>query len=131
MSNTKELVTVKEEGKSWEELLETQRITAPLVDIYETKDDYYLVANMPGTTKDDVQVKIEEDSLVIFGKVNYDEVMNRKYILSETEPGNYYRKFRISESINDSGIEARYENGQLTLKLPKHERVKPKTINIR
>ena len=131
MSNNKELVTVKEEGKNWEELLETQRIVAPLVDIYETKDDYYLVANMPGTTKDEVQVKLEEESLVIFGKVNYDELMNRKYILSETEPGNYYRKFRLSESINESGIEARYENGQLTLKLPKHERVKPKVINIR
>lgn len=131
MTNNKELVTVKEESKSWEELLETERVVAPFVDIFETKDDYYLVANMPGTTKDNVQIKIEEDSLVIFGKVNYDDIMSRKYILSETEPGNYYRKFRISESINDSGIEAKYENGQLTLRLPKHERVKPKIINIR
>jgi HSP20 family protein len=131
MSNNKELVSVKEGKKNWEELLETESVIAPLVDIFETSDDYILVANMPGVQKEDIQLKLEEESLVIFGRINVEEISNRRYILNETEQGNYFRKFRIAKSIDESGIEARYENGQLRIKLPKHERVKPKTINIR
>ena len=56
---------------------------------------------------------------------------NRKYILNENEIGNYYRKFRISNSVDETKIEARFENGQLIVKLPKHDRIKPRTIDIK
>ncbi|KUG24902.1 hypothetical protein ASZ90_005280 [hydrocarbon metagenome] len=64
------------------------------------------------------------------GRINYNEAVNRKYILNEYTIGNYYRKFKISDSIDNSKIEARFENGVLTVKLPKHDRVKPRTIEI-
>lgn len=131
MSDNKDLMQVKEKDKNWEEVLETEFVVAPFADIYETNDDYQLVANMPGVTRDNVKLKLEEGSLSIFGKVNYDELKNRKYILNENEIGNYYRKFRISNSIDETKIEARFENGQLTVKLPKHDRIKPRTIEIK
>lgn len=120
-----------EEVQNWERALESGRNFAPFVDIYETKDDFVLVANMPGVSKENVKLKFEEDSLSIFGKVDYETTLKRKYLLKETEVGNYYRKFRLADSIDESKIEASYENGQLTVKLPKHERVKPRTINIK
>lgn len=131
MVQNKELVKVEESKvKSWEEALEKQSWFAPLVDIYETENDYVLIANMPGVSKDNVKIKLEEGNLVIMGRVNYEDMINRQYVLNESELGNYYRKFKLSDSIDESKIEAKFENGQLSVMLTKHDRVKPRTIDI-
>ncbi len=130
MAENKEMVKV-EEKKSWEQALEKESWVAPLVDIYETDDDFYLLAYMPGVKKENVKIKLEDGSLVIMGRINYDEEISRNYILKETETGNFYRKFKISDTINESKIDAHLEDGVLTVRLPKHERIKPKTIEIK
>ncbi len=130
MAENKEMVKV-EEKKSWEQALEKESWVAPLVDIYETDDDFYLLAYVPGVKKENVKIKLEDGSLVIMGRINYDEEISRNYILKETETGNYYRKFKISDTINESKIKAHLEDGILTVQLPKHERIKPKTIEIK
>lgn len=131
MAENKEMISVKENKQNWEQALETEAVVAPFVDIYETENDFVLTANMPGISRDNVKLKLEEGSLSIFGKVNYDDLKNRKFILNENEIGNYYRKFRISNSVDESKIEARFENGQLSIRLPKHDRIKPRTITIK
>jgi len=130
MTDNKEVVTVQEE-KSWEEALENESWVAPLVDIYETEDDFYLTAVMPGVGKKDVKIKMEEGNLILMGRINYNETVNRKYVLKESETGNYYRKFKISDSVDNSKIDASFENGILNIKLPKHEKIKPKNIEIK
>ena len=130
MTENKEAVVVKTK-KSWDEALEKESWIAPQVDIYETADDYYLTAQMPGVSKDNVKIKLEDGHLVIMGRITFDEVMNRKYVLKETEIGNFHRRFKISESIDEQKIDAKLENGILNVQLPKHERVKPKTIAIK
>ena len=130
MTDNKEMVEIKDK-KSWDEALENEPWVAPLVDIYETADEYYLTANIPGVSKENVKIKLEEGFLVIMGRVNVDETKNRKYVLNEIEEGNYYRRFKISESIDEQKIDAKLENGILSVKLPKHERVKPKSIEIK
>jgi len=129
MTDKKELVKVKE-SIDWDEALETESWVAPLVDIYETEDDFFLIASMPGISKDNVKVKLEDGSLVMMGRINFEEAAKRKYVLQENELGNFYRKFNVSESIDRSRIDAGFENGQLTVTLPKLERIKPKTIEI-
>ena len=130
MAETKEMVEVNQ-PKSWDEALEQESWIAPLVDIYETNDDYFLTAVMPGVKKENVKIKLEEGNLVLMGRIDYNNTVNRKYVLHETEIGNYYRRFKISDSVDESKIDAKLENGILNLKLPKHERVKPKTIEIK
>ncbi|MDP4196329.1 MAG: Hsp20/alpha crystallin family protein, partial [Bacteroidota bacterium] len=95
------------------------------------EDEYTLSANMPGVSKENVKIKIEDGNMTIMGKVDYENLLSKKCILSENEIGNFYRKFRISESIDESKIQAKLENGQLIVNMPKHERVKPKTIEIK
>ena len=85
---------------------------------------------MPGVKRENIRVKIEGEDLFIFGKVNYHERNNYKYILNENEIGNYYRRFKLSESIDQSKIEAMYENGQLVIVMPKDEKLKARTIEI-
>ncbi len=124
------IVVFKNQQISLEELLSTEKSVLPDSDIFETKDDYVLVVNIPGVSRNDISVKINDSQLMIFGRINYNEVMNRDYILNEAETGNYYRTFKISDSIDMQGIEAKYENGQLTLRLPKDENIKSRTIPI-
>lgn len=130
MENTKALTTV-EEKRNWEEALEQESWVAPMVDIYETNDDYYLIANMPGVAKEDVKVKLEEGDLVIMGRVNFLGEMKKKYIMKEIDSSNYFRKFKLSDSVDEEKIDAKLENGRLFVFLPKVERVKPKTIEIK
>jgi len=130
MEETKALTRV-EERRSWEEALEKESWVAPLIDIYETNDDYFLVANMPGVAKEDVKVKIEEGDLVIMGRTNFLGEFQRKYLVKEIDSSNYYRKFKLSDSVDENKIDAKLENGKLLVHLPKVERVKPKTIEIK
>lgn len=132
LNNNKDLISVKEtEHASIDQLLENEAYIAPLTDIYETDNEFVLIANMPGVSRDKIQLKLEDTSLIIFGRINYAEAMKRNYILNENEIGNYYRRFNISKSIDETRIEALYENGQLIVKLPKHDRVKPRTIMVK
>ena len=127
----KELIPVKENiSNSIDELLVKQNYVSPHVNIYETDNEFVLVANMPGVLRDDLKVKVENDSLVMFGKIDYDKALNKNYILNEIEIGNYYRTFNISDSVNQDKIEAKYDNGQLIVNLPKNEKIKPRKIDI-
>jgi len=129
--NNSENIPVKVKGNSSvEELLETQNYISPLVNIYETDDEFVLTANMPGVVRDNVKVRVEGDALIMFGAIQYEEAFNRNYLLNEEEIANYYRTFKISDTVDQSNIEARYDNGQLVVNLTKNEKVKPRTINI-
>jgi HSP20 family protein len=137
MTETKEMVRESvpmgevKTKKSWEEALEKESWIAPLIDIYETIDDFFLTAQMPGVKKEDVKIKLEEGNLVIMARIDYEMNTIHKYVLKEIETGNFYRRFKISDSIDESRIDAKLDNGILNVKLPKHERVKPKTIEIK
>ena len=130
MDDIKALTTV-EEKRNWEEALERESWAAPMVDIYETNDDYYLMANMPGVSKEDVKVKLEDGDLVIMGRVNFLGELRRKYLMKEIDTSNYFRKFKLSDSVDKDKIDAKLENGRLHVFLPKVERVKPKNIEIK
>jgi HSP20 family protein len=131
MTESKELISLRNlDGDSWKEFLETENSVSPLIDIFEKDDNYVLVVSMPGVKRENIRVKIEGEDLFIFGKVNYHERNNYKYILNENEIGNYYRRFKLSESIDKSKIEAMYENGQLVIVMPKDEKLKARTIEI-
>ncbi len=127
------MAEVKETVKNkidWNEALEKEAWISPMINIYETDDNYQLEAFMPGVDRENIKIKYEDGSLIIMGKINFEEVLKRTYILKEMEIGNYYRRINLSDSIDDSKIEAHFENGILSLRLPKHERVKPRTIKI-
>lgn len=131
MAENKEIIAVRDiNNYSIEEILRTQHNISPSTDIYENADEFVLITNMPGVTRSEVKVKVIDNSLIVFGKINYEEAINRNYILNETEIGNYFRKFKISDSIDKDKITAKYDNGQLIVHLPKSEKLKPKTIDI-
>jgi HSP20 family protein len=131
MSDNKEIIAVKAlNNNSIDEILRSENNVQPLTDIYENTDEYILIANMPGVSRSEIHVKVIDESLIVFGRINYNEVVNKDYILNESEIGNYFRKFKISDSIDKTRISAKYDNGQLFVNLPKNEKIKPRTIDI-
>lgn len=105
-------------------------LIAPMVNIYETGNHFLLMANMPGVKKGDVDVKIKENQLIIFGRVEPIKDELDRMIHQEIEEGNYYRAFRVGDTINVNTINAKFENSVLMITMPKHERLKPKKIPI-
>lgn len=131
MSESKEIIAVKAlNNNSIDELLRKENNILPSSDIYENVDEYILVANMPGVSRSEIQVKVIDESLIVFGRINYNEIVNRDYILNENEIGNYFRKFKISDSIDRTKVSAKYDNGQLIVILPKSAKAKPRSIEI-
>ncbi|MBP6914869.1 MAG: Hsp20/alpha crystallin family protein [Smithellaceae bacterium] len=103
----------------------------PRVDIYETKDSIFLIADMPGVDENTVDVELEKNILTITGKVEDGMLKNHTLIFSEYEVGDYERSFTLSDEIDREKINATVKQGVLRLELPKAEKIKPKKIAIK
>jgi len=101
----------------------------PFVDIIEEKERFVLKADMPGVTKDNLNVSIDNNELTIHGKVDQTATKNQTY--SEFALYDYKRSFVINKDIERKNIDASLDNGVLTLVLPKSEKSKPRKIEIR
>jgi len=102
----------------------------PAVDIFETKDELVLVADMPGVPPDGVDVDLEGDELSIEGRVRSGEYDGLKPLYVEYGVGGYYRRFTLGEMIDREGIKAQMKNGVLVLRLPKAERARARRITV-
>ena len=105
------------------------RYVSPDVDIYETKDGYVLLAEMPGVTKDGLEVTLEGNMLTLVGR-RLAEAGNGEMMYRESRPVNYRRMFELDPAIDTGKINARMDQGVLTLELPKAEKVKPRKISV-
>jgi HSP20 family protein len=103
---------------------------APRVDIIETENELLLYADMPGVRPEDIDLRYENGELTLHGKAQRPGG-HGNLILAEYEVGDYYRVFRVHETIDPSKIDAEYKNGVLVVHLPKQEAVKPKQVTVR
>jgi HSP20 family protein len=105
-------------------------VWSPRVDISENEEQFELALDLPGIDKKDVKISYNEDTLSISGErfvENYDKVLNQ---YMERSYGKFYRSFSLPGKVNADAIAASYDNGVLTIKVPKAEEVKPKAIEI-
>ena len=102
----------------------------PRVDILENDKELLLFAEMPGVRPENVDLRYENGELLLHGKVE-PKAGARPMLLNEYEEGDYYRVFRIDETIDPSLIEAECKNGVLTVHLPKIAAVRPRQIVVK
>lgn len=102
----------------------------PNVDIVEQAEELLVRADMPGLRADDIDIQFEDGTLAIHGRVAPRQPAGSNYLLQEYGVGDFYRSFQISEHIDASRIHAEYNDGVLTLHLPKTESVKPRKIAV-
>ena len=104
----------------------------PVVDIYETEGhDLVLKAELPGMRREDIEVSVENSTLVLKGNKAFDiEVKEENYRRIERAYGAFHRSFTLPSTVDSSKVSADYKNGVLTVKLPFREEAKPRTIAI-
>jgi HSP20 family molecular chaperone IbpA len=120
----------KTENTAVTEKIRNVKTFVPRVDIYETRDALFLVADMPGVDDKSVDVELEKNILTISGRVENGRVKDYSLVFSEYEIGDYERTFTLSNEIDRVKIRATVKQGVLRLELPKAEKVKPKKIAI-
>ncbi len=105
---------------------------APAVDIKETEDALVLSAELPGLTKEDVKITLENQVLTLSGERKFEkEAKGENYHRIERSYGAFTRAFTLPTHVRTEKVEATFDNGVLTVTLPKMEESKPRHIAIR
>ena len=108
------------------------RVYRPNVDILEKPDELVLMADVPGTRCDEIDIQYENGLLTLRARVNPREPSRTaNCVWCEYGVGDFERTFQIGEGIDSSRIHAECNNGVLTLHLPKTEKVKPRKITVK
>jgi HSP20 family molecular chaperone IbpA len=102
----------------------------PAVDVFEDADGITLKADLPGVSKENLNVRVEGDQLAIEGSVALGESTGLEAVYAEVRVAQYRRTFALSRDLDTSKIDASMKNGVLTLRVPKAEQAKPRRIPV-
>ena len=102
----------------------------PVTDIFETEQALTVVLEMPGVSKESVEVGVENDFITITGRIDSSKYEGLQPLYTEYNIGNYSRSFQISSKIEQEGIKADLKDGVMTLVLPKAEKAMPRRISV-
>ena len=105
--------------------------THPAVDIKESKNEYTIIADLPGFEKSNINLSIDEGYLTI--KANEEKVSdsNGRYMLKERSMRNYSRTFSLPDNALDSKVSAKYTNGTLSITIPKSKEINKNVKQIK
>ena len=120
-------------GNALERSAEESNLTswAPAVDIYETEHELVVKADLPDIDPRDLDIRVENNILSIRGERKFEsKVSEDKYLRVERAYGSFSRSFSLANTVNSEAIKADYQNGVLTLTVPKREEAKPKQIKV-
>ena len=124
-------VQKKRELENKEETTIPARLFVPAADIFEGENDLTVVLEMPGVEKDNVDIRVEDGVLNVEGRLDLTKYQGLQPLYTEYNIGHYSRSFRLSNKVDQSKIAAEMKDGVLSLKLPKAEEAKPRTIQIK
>ncbi len=104
---------------------------APAVDIFETEQELVVKADLPDVDAKELDIRVENNILTIRGERKFQKQINENnYLRVERSYGSFARSFSLANTVNSEAIKADYQNGVLTLNIPKREEAKPKQIKV-
>ena len=104
---------------------------APAVDILETEHELVVKADLPDVDPKELDIRVENNILTIRGERKFQKQVNENnYLRVERSYGSFARSFSLANTVNSEAIKADYQNGVLTLSIPKREEAKPKQIKV-
>jgi HSP20 family protein len=107
-------------------------LIAPAVDVYEEKDDIVVKAELPGMTKEDIQVDIADSHLTLKGEKKKEEKIEEEdYFACERSYGSFHRSLELPTEVQAEKVKASFKNGILEIRLPKSEEAKTKEIKVK
>ena len=120
----------KREVDTSREATKPTRAFVPSADIYESETSLTVVLEMPGVSKENVDVNVEDGVLTVEGRIEFSKYERLQPVYSEYNVGPYRRSFQISNQIDHSKIAAQMRDGIMILELPKVETAKPRRIQV-
>jgi HSP20 family protein len=109
---------------------EQQRAVLPAVDVFEDAGGITLLADMPGVPREQLELKIEGDALLIEGGVQPLTPEGLEAVYAEVRVPRYRRSFTLSRELDTARIEANLKDGVLTLRIPKQAHAQPRRIAV-
>ena len=110
---------------------EETRAWVPPVDIQENGDAYLFHAELPGMTKEDIHITLENNVLRVSGERKFEkDAKKENYHRVERTYGTFTRTFTLPTQVDPEKVQAAFENGILTITVPKAEQAKPRQISI-
>ena len=106
------------------------RAVLPAVDVYEDDAGITLLADMPGVTREQLELKVEGDSLSIEGGVRALTPEGLEAVYAEVRVPRYRRTFALSRELDSARIDASLKDGVLTLRIPKQAHAQPRRIEV-
>jgi HSP20 family protein len=104
---------------------------APAVDIYENEHELVVKADLPDVKPEELDIRVENNILTIRGERKFEKKVDEKnYLRVERSYGSFARSFSLATTVNSEAIKAHYNDGVLTLTIPKREEAKPKQIKV-
>jgi HSP20 family molecular chaperone IbpA len=107
------------------------RPVAPAVDIFEDAGGITLLADMPGVSRDRLEVNLDGDNLSIEGRVELDAPAEMRALWAEVSVPRFRRTFTLSRELDPARIEANLKDGVLTLRVPKQAHAQPRRIDVK
>ncbi len=104
----------------------------PAVDVFDKNDAVVLKAELPGMDPDEIQIEVDDNVLTIKGERKFEEeVEEERYYRVERRFGSFQRSLALPQGVQADKIQANYEDGILTITVPKAEEQKPKRIEVK
>ena len=104
---------------------------APAMDVMETEEEFQIRAELPGVEKEEVKLSVEEGVLTISGHRQQEkEEKGKRYHKIERAYGSFARSFTVPAAVDEQKVTAEFKNGVLTVRLPKSEKARPKSIEV-
>ena len=111
---------------------EGMELTAPVVDLFEEKDDIVVKAELPGIEKDNIEVNLADHTLTIKGeKKKEEEIKEENYYRAERSYGSFVRTLELPKDVHTDKVKATFKNGILEVRLPKTEEAKAKEVKVK
>jgi len=106
-------------------------VATPSVDIFESDDAYVIEADVPGVSQEHVTLRLENGELTLEGQWSVQEPEGATALAREFNPTDFRRTFLLPDTVTGDQVSASLKDGVLTVRIPKTEAVKPRTIQIR
>jgi HSP20 family protein len=111
---------------------EGMELTAPVVDLYEEKDDIVVKAELPGIEKNNIEVNLADHTLTIKGeKKKEEEIKEQNYYRAERSYGSFVRTLELPKDVHTDKVKATFKDGILEVRLPKTEEAKAKEVKVK
>lgn len=118
--------------RPWGDVDGWRGLNAPAIDMYQTDDEVVVKAAVPGMKADDVQISVTGDMLTVKGEIKEkSETKEKAYHIREQRWGSFERSISLPTTVESDKAKAEFEDGVLTVTLPKAEAVKPKMITVK